>query len=163
MLSSLNACGQTLLDTINHVMDYSKISETKRNVSSRKLKNTKTVRLSSKPLKTRKPKDPPFDLCAATEEVVEAVYSGVTFVPLSKPSSQIFNDSSTDTFSESSHTAFSEESGPKRKTCYIVLDISPEDDWIYSFPIGSWKRTVMKWGDLSSPRFSGLTSRQYFR
>ena len=144
MLNSLNACGQTLLDTINHVMDYSKISESKRNVSTRKLKNTKTVRLSSKPLKTRKLKDPPFDMCIATEEVVEAVFSGVTFVPLSKPSSHIFDDTSADAFSESAHTMFSEESGPKRKTCYIVLDISPEHDWMYSFPIGSWKRTVMK-------------------
>jgi hypothetical protein len=147
MLNSLHACGQTLLDTINHVMDYSKISETERNVSTRKLKNTKTVRLSSKPLRTRKLRDPPFDLCVATEEVVEAVFSGVSFIPLSKRSSQAFDESPADTFSESGRTMFSEDSGPKRKTCYIVLDISPEDDWIYSFPIGSWKRAVMKCGN----------------
>lgn len=54
MLNSLHSCGQTLLDTINQVMDYAKSNESGKTVSSRKLKNTNTIRLSSKPLKTRK-------------------------------------------------------------------------------------------------------------
>lgn len=54
MLNSLHSCGQTLLDTINQVMDYAKGNETGKTVSSRKLKSTNTIRLSSKPLKTRK-------------------------------------------------------------------------------------------------------------
>jgi hypothetical protein len=76
MLNSLNACGQTLLDTINHVMDYAKISEGKKNVSSKSVKSSHTVRLSSKPLKTRRSKAGAFDLGIATEEVIEAVFSG---------------------------------------------------------------------------------------
>lgn len=56
MLNSLHSCGQTLLDTINQVMDYAKSNEAAKTVSSRKLKNTNTLRLSSKPLKNRKTK-----------------------------------------------------------------------------------------------------------
>lgn len=143
-------------------MDYSKISETTRNVSTRKLKSTNTVRLSSKPLKTRRPKDPPFDLCIATEEVVEAVFSGASFIPLSDSSSKPANTSPTDTSSESSKILFSDESGPKRKTFYVVLDISPEDNWVYSFPIGSWKRTVMKCGNQSFLQLAKANTRQHF-
>jgi hypothetical protein len=141
MLNSLNACGQTLLDTINHVMDHSKMSETTKGVSSRRLKNTRTVRLSSKPLKTRRLRDPAFDLGIATEEVVEAVFAGSSFLPI--VSSKNAPVSPTESTSTSAHTEISDPTF-KRKTCYIVLDIAPENDWIYCFPVGSWKRTVMK-------------------
>lgn len=144
MLNSLNSCGQTLLDTINHVMDHSKMSEGTKNVSTRRLKNTKTVRLSSKPLKTRKTlRDPAFDLGIATEEVVEAVFAGSSFLPImsSKNAPLSPTESTTTT---SANTEISDIT-TKRKTCYIVLDVSHEHDWIYCFPVGSWKRTVMKY------------------
>ncbi|KAF9693756.1 hypothetical protein EKO04_008315 [Ascochyta lentis] len=140
MLNSLNSCGQTLLDTINHVMDHSKMSETTKNVSTRRLKNTKTVRLSSKPLKTRRLRDPAFDLGIATEEVVEAVFAGSSFLPIM--SSKNAPLSPTESTSTSAHTEKSDVTF-RRKTCYIVLDIAHEQDWIYCFPVGSWKRAVM--------------------
>ncbi|KAF2625578.1 putative histidine kinase HHK7p [Macroventuria anomochaeta] len=140
MLNSLNSCGQTLLDTINHVMDHSKMSETTNNVSTRRLKNTKTVRLSSKPLKTRRLRDPAFDLGIATEEVVEAVFAGSSFLPIMSLNNVPL--SPTESTSASLHTDVSEPT-TKRKTCYIILDVAHEQDWIYCFPVGSWKRTVM--------------------
>lgn len=150
MLNSLNSCGQTLLDTINHVMDHSKMSETTKNVSTRRLKNTKTVRLSSKPLKIRRlMKDPAFDVSIATEEVVEAVFAGSTFLPIMNsknlPSSLSDEGSSTSALTETTDIS------TKRKTCYIILDIGHNQDWIYCFPVGSWKRTVMKFVLLHSP------------
>ncbi|KAF2833606.1 hypothetical protein CC86DRAFT_311533 [Ophiobolus disseminans] len=135
MLNSLNACGQTLLDTINHVMDYAKRSEGKKNVSSRRLKSTNTVRLSSKPLKNRRSRAGAFNFCTVTEEVIEAVFSGSTYVPVR--GSMIDIDSSTsDSGSESTVV-------PLRKTCHIVLDLAHDQDWVYCFPIGSWRRIVM--------------------
>ncbi|KAH7094565.1 sensor histidine kinase-like protein/response regulator [Paraphoma chrysanthemicola] len=133
MLNSLNACGQTLLDTINHVMDYAKISDVTRNVSSRRLKSTHTIRLSSKPIKSRRSRAGAFDLSIATEEVVEAVFSGSSYVPVSgtmmdEPTSP--SESGSDPLT-------------KRKTCYVVLDLSSESDWVYCFPVGSWRRIVM--------------------
>ena len=142
MLNSLNSCGQTLLDTINHVMDYSKMSLTTKSVSTRRLKNTKTVRLSSKPLKIRRSlRDPAFDLVIATEEVVEAVFAGSSFLPIM--SSKNAPLSPTEPTTTLANTEFSDIT-TKRKTCYIILDVAHEQDWIYCFPVGSWKRTVMK-------------------
>ncbi|KAF3036936.1 hypothetical protein E8E12_005896 [Didymella heteroderae] len=141
MLNSLNSCGQTLLDTINHLMDHSKMSETTKNVSTRRLKDTKTVRLSSKPLKTRRvSKEPAFDLSLATEEVVEAVFAGSSFLPIM--SSKNAPLSPTESTTTSTITDLSDFT-TKRKTCYIILDVGHEQDWIYCFPVGSWKRTVM--------------------
>ncbi|KAF2127320.1 hypothetical protein P153DRAFT_368634 [Dothidotthia symphoricarpi CBS 119687] len=140
MLNSLNACGQTLLDTINHVMDYAKISEAKRQVSSRRLMNSNTIRLSSKPLKGRRSKDAAFDLGIATEEVVEAVFSASSYVFVS--STQDLAASPRESSSDNGRTTF-HDSTPKRKPTFIVLDIAYEEDWLYCFPVGSWKRIVM--------------------
>ncbi|OAL47145.1 hypothetical protein IQ07DRAFT_682628 [Pyrenochaeta sp. DS3sAY3a] len=133
MLNSLTACGTTLLDTINHVMDYAKISEPRKAVASRRLKNSNTIRLSSKPLKITRVQDPAFDFGLATEEVIEAVFAGSSFIPNATamidppvtPSVEI------------------PEFFPKRKACYIILDVDFAEDWIFSFPAGSWRRIVM--------------------
>jgi signal transduction histidine kinase len=115
----------------SHVMDHAEIGEASKSVSSRRLKSTHTVRLSSKPLKNRRSRAEAFDLSSATEEVIEAVFSGSSYVPVS---STIRN-------SAPSH---SHPHQPKtRKICYVVLDVAPEDDWIYCFPVGSWRRIVM--------------------
>lgn len=135
MLNSLNACGQTLLDTINHVMDHAKISETRRRSSSRKLKDTNTVRLTSKLRKNRKPQTGAFNLAIATEEVIEAVFSASSYVPISSPMLDLPGSSSD---SGAEETA-------KRKICFVVLNIAQDgnEDWTYNFPVGSWKRIVM--------------------
>ncbi|KAF1921711.1 hypothetical protein BDU57DRAFT_59188 [Ampelomyces quisqualis] len=133
MFNSLNACGQTLLDTINHVMDHAEISETTRNVSSRRLKSSNTVRLSSKPLKNRRGKAGAFDLGIATEEVVEAVFSGSSYTPAS---ATLMNGDVSPTRSEA-------DLASHRKACYIALDIATKSDWAYCFPVGSWRRIVM--------------------
>jgi signal transduction histidine kinase len=135
MLNSLNACGQTLLDTINHVMDYAKMSEGIKTVSSRRLKSTHTVRLSSKPHKSRRSKAGGFDLGIATEEVIEAVFSGSSYIPVS---GAVLDTGPSVSESETGSTTV-----VKRKNCFIVLDIAQQDNWVYSFPIGSWRRIVM--------------------
>jgi signal transduction histidine kinase len=114
-------------------MDYAQISEATRNVSSRRLKSTNTVRLSSKPLKSRRSRAGAFDFSIATEEVVEAVFSGSSYIPVS---AAIMDATSSPSQPKSNQT-------PTRKTCYVVLDVAPEDDWVYCFPIGSWRRIVM--------------------
>lgn len=144
MLNSLNSCGQTLLDTINHLMDHSKMSETSRNVSRKRLKDTNTVRLSSKPLKIRRsPHDPAFDLGIATEEVVEAVFAGSSFLPIMNSKQALLH--STEPTSPTSVSTGMTDPTVKRKTCYVILDIAPEQEWMFCFPLGSWKRTVMKY------------------
>jgi signal transduction histidine kinase len=112
-------------------MEHAEIGEASKSVSSRRLKSRHTVRLSSKPLKNRRSGSEAFDLSSATEEVIEAVFSGSSYVPVSSAMS-------------SSAPLQSHPHQPKtRKTCYVVLDVAPEDDWVYCFPVGSWRRIVM--------------------
>jgi signal transduction histidine kinase len=117
----------------NHVMDYAKISGTTRNVSSRTLTSAHTIRLSSKPVRSQRSRAGAFDLSIATEEVIEAVFSGSSYVPVSGTSKDAASSSS---LSEPDETT-------NRKICYIVLDVASENDWIYCFPVGSWRRIVM--------------------
>ncbi|KAL5375022.1 hypothetical protein DPSP01_011512 [Paraphaeosphaeria sporulosa] len=141
MLNSLHSCGQTLLDTINQVMDYAKSNEAGKTVSSRRLKNSNTIRLSSKPLKTRKIKQPSFDLRLATEEVVEAVFSGSLYIPVLDPNESVTTPPTEPEF----NPVLNEElpTSSNRKQCYIVLDLAQDDDWVRCFPVGAWKRIVM--------------------
>lgn len=114
-------------------MDYAKISEENKTVSSKRLKNENTIRLSSKPLKSRRRKVSAFDLGIATEEVIEAVFSGSSYIP------------ATSRLMEASITPTDEHavSFPQRTARFIVLDLAYDDDWVFSFPIGSWRRIVM--------------------
>ncbi|KAL1608176.1 hypothetical protein SLS60_003115 [Paraconiothyrium brasiliense] len=142
MLNSLHSCGQTLLDTINQVMDYAKSNEAPKTVSSRKLKSSNTIRLSSKPLKTRKVKQSSFDLALATEEVVEAVFSGALYIPVIGQSEDVVQSPGG---SEDDDPILNADlpTSSNRKQCYIVLDLAQEDDWNRCFTVGAWKRIVM--------------------
>ncbi|KNG47927.1 sensor histidine kinase response regulator [Stemphylium lycopersici] len=148
MFNSLHGCGITLLDTINHVMDYAKISEPKKGVSSKRIKSENTVRLSCKPVKSGRKKGPAFDIGVATEEVVEAVFSGSSYTPVS---SKLIE-------TPSSHS--DDESTPPttRRARFIVFELAHEEDWVFSFPIGSWRRIVMNlFGNAVKYTESGLT------
>ncbi|KAF2793794.1 hypothetical protein K505DRAFT_35491 [Melanomma pulvis-pyrius CBS 109.77] len=145
MLNSMAACGQTLLDTIDHVLDYSKVNEPSQNVSSKRLKGTKTICLSSKPLKTQRPTitaspHPAIDLGLATEEVVEAVFAGQSYQAIS----DILDDGviSPQESRNTDHDSSFFQIPVKRKSCFIVLDVQ-DQDWSFCLPIGAWRRILM--------------------
>jgi len=136
MLNSLSACGTTLLDTINHVMDFSKLTgcdSKRKGLSSRRLQNSNTIRLSSKPVKGSRHENLAFDFAIATEEVVEAVFSGASYLPVA---SKLMEAPTSPSDEPPNSVAL-------RKFCFVVLDLSYEEDWVYSFPVGSWRRIVM--------------------
>ena len=133
MLNSLHGCGITLLDTINQVMDYGKISESRNSISSKRIKSENTIRLSCKPVKSRRRKDPAFDIGTVTEEAVEAVFLGSSYIPVT---AKYIEELPSRTGHESTPL-------PKRKVRFVILEVAYEDDWMFSFPIGSWRRIVM--------------------
>ncbi|KAF2709444.1 hypothetical protein K504DRAFT_481837 [Pleomassaria siparia CBS 279.74] len=145
MLNSMEACGQTLLDTIDHVLDYSKINEPTQNVTTKRLRGMKTICLTSKPLRSHRPAIatidyPSVDLGLATEEVVEAVFAGQSYHAI------------TDSIDEGIMSPPDSRSGDKdymfptiarkRKVCFVILDIE-EQDWKFSLSIGAWRRILM--------------------
>lgn len=88
LVDTVSSCGRTLLDTINHILDYSKINSFER--------NWRNVRKPGSKLRgpdKRKLNDtaaPPMmniyatlDVAAVTEEVVEGVYAGQIYQDIS--------------------------------------------------------------------------------
>lgn len=77
LIGAIETCGKTLLDTIDHLLDYAKINNLNRASSHlgspRGRKTWKDPRSVAEPLSTT------FDLALLLEEVVEAVFAGQTF------------------------------------------------------------------------------------
>ncbi|PVI04433.1 hypothetical protein DM02DRAFT_716256 [Periconia macrospinosa] len=130
MINSLGSCGQTLLDTIDHVLDYAATTKTKS--SSKKLKGPEAIPLSSKASKKRRrtnvSRSPAINLQKITEETLETVISGQSYVLLQAQDWD--NLPST---------------GASSRKCdrYIVLDVAEEDNWNYHVDSGGWRRVVM--------------------
>lgn len=144
MLNSLGACGQTLLDTINHVLDYAKSGDTGKNTVSKRVRGKRSVRLASKTSGRRRfggimSQDPALDLAVATEEVVEACFSGTSYKYLVHEDLDLISPQ----IGLSSVEENPFDQSWKRKSRYVVLDIAHEDDWNYCVPAGSWRRVLM--------------------
>ncbi|KIW10360.1 hypothetical protein PV08_11322 [Exophiala spinifera] len=77
MLISVETCGKTLLDTVNHVLDYAKIN----NLSGRGSRKTGSTRNQGYQQATNSDDSltADFDLALIVEEAVEAVYAGQVF------------------------------------------------------------------------------------
>lgn len=76
MIVTVETCGKTLLDTVNHVLDYAKINHLSKS-SSRRDKIETGISTFDSQITTTLNTD--FDLAAVIEEVVEAIYAGQTF------------------------------------------------------------------------------------
>ena len=96
LADTIDSCGRTLLDTINHVLDFSKINSFERNWKKLRPRGmdgrTDSFPTVSKYSKTSSPSigAPPLlniyavtNIAAITEEVVEGVYAGQTYQDIS--------------------------------------------------------------------------------
>jgi signal transduction histidine kinase len=81
LINSIYTCGKTLLDTLNHVLDYSKINKLGRTQMRRGAKQNKHIKLSSDSLESLN-MTAVVDLSTLIEEVVDAIAAGHTFQTL---------------------------------------------------------------------------------
>lgn len=146
MLNTMAACGHILLDTIDHILDYSKINESNRSVSSKRLNGTKTICLSSRPLKGHRPcaatpQYSTFDIGLVTERVVEALFASQSYQAISDN----LEDGSLPPLGSRSadNDSMFPPNPPNRKNCFIVLDIA-DYDWRFCLPASSaWRRVLV--------------------
>lgn len=130
LISTADSCARTLLDTINMVLDYSKINSFERNATkARKSKNSgrKLGQGIQQPLMNIYGD---VNLAAITEEVVEGVATG-----------QMFRDSlagfdSVDMHFDNDSRSFERDASSKTATIRradveIILDITADKDWTY--------------------------------
>ncbi|KAI4847792.1 hypothetical protein E4T44_04313 [Aureobasidium sp. EXF-8845] len=123
LVETVDTCGRTLLDTINHLLDFSKINNFTRNKSKRQ-KNSETRRADMLSL------DSTVHLPTITEEALETVFAGYT--------------SSVHSREDSDSSQASKNTTPKRNV-EVIVDIEAKDHekWLLCTEGGAWKRLVM--------------------
>ncbi|KAF4439936.1 hypothetical protein F53441_12437 [Fusarium austroafricanum] len=134
LVNSISTCGKTLLDTLNHVLDFSKINNLGSGQTRKGAKHSKIISLSSDSMESLN-MTASVDLSILVEEVVDAVATGHNFKKLpNKRASQ--GDAVMD--------------GPQRipgpgseHPVSILLDISPRTSWVVKTQPGALRRIVM--------------------
>lgn len=143
LVDTISSCGRTLLDTINHILDYSKINTFERSFNNARKRGSKL----RGPEKRRIGENdaPPMmniyqtiDVAAVTEEVVEGVYAG-----------QVYQDISSTDVTDFSHgaqaKALERGVGKKRKKLglakevEVIIDIAHEN-YVFTTQPGALKR-----------------------
>lgn len=143
LISTVNSCSRTLLDTINHILDFSKINSFERNwrnvrkprVGTR-TNSTTSGKLSAKRIMQKEA--PPLmniyaitDVAAVTEEVVEGVYAGQVYQDIHSAELMDFSSNamgrSSSRSGNRSHIAGSSGEQLSAKEIDVILDIAPSD------------------------------------
>lgn len=148
LINTIDSCGRTLLDTINHVLDFSKINSFERNFKKRTRARNNSVRA------TQGPQMPQImniyattDVAAVCEEVVEGVYAGQVYQDISSTEISDIAPSTRCITSEgglATHKSLLEGSGAHttKKALEIVLNIEP-GDYTFTTQPGAIRRVIM--------------------
>ncbi|WXC61423.1 hypothetical protein SNK03_007298 [Fusarium graminearum] len=135
LVNSIATCGKTLLDTLNHVLDFSKIN----NLGSgrtRKGKHAKIISLSSDSMESLN-MTAAVDLSVLVEEVVDAVATGHNFKKLPKKSVDQGCDGMLGAGEQVVGGLGTEH------PVSILLDITPRTSWMVRTQPGAIRRIVM--------------------
>ncbi|KAJ5885056.1 hypothetical protein N7495_009566 [Penicillium taxi] len=133
LLETVNACGRTLLDTMNQVLDFSKVVSLERTLKSLKRKNESPLDFKgTRKLGSHLDSYVITDLAILTEEVVEGICLGHTYGQNSTASADLPMLFSSNAPKPRSHQSNVE----------VVLDIQHRD-WVYRTQPGALRRIVM--------------------
>lgn len=141
MALSVALAGRTLLDTVNHILDYSKISNLTRD---QKKERTRIDAARHKPADTNEynPHDMvDVDIARLTEEVVESVVNAFRY-------SQSFADTSTDNRGSAARAETDAQLG--NRSISVTLDIDKRASWNTPMTPGSWTRVLTNIGKTGS-------------
>jgi signal transduction histidine kinase len=128
MSLSVALAGRTLLDTVNHILDYSKISNLTRGQKKDRARVDAARHKSAHVEESDKALLTVIDLARMTEEVVESVVSAHRF-------SKSFDRNGTLSKTESSASS-------QPDTVAFVLDIEKRSSWATAMTPGSWTRVL---------------------
>ncbi|KAL1633941.1 hypothetical protein SLS56_002532 [Neofusicoccum ribis] len=137
IVNSIAVCGRTLLDTVQNVLEYSKINEFTGPYSKDATSSNMRLRRSSMDAAST---TPAVNLCQLTEETVEAVFAGQSYNILSSRSGKSDSgDEALEQPSPSSH-AYKE---PVRKSVRVILDLPVRPCWTFAIRSGTWRHILM--------------------
>ena len=145
LVHTVETCGKTLLDTIDHLLDYAKIN----NFVNKPRERASSTRSARGPQDGGDQKsfalDVDVDLSVITEEVMETVFAGHDFTSLggSDPANNKDNAPSA-AFAQqvggNVHKGPSESGGHNKKKVSVIVDIdkAAESHWIFRTQAGAW-------------------------
>lgn len=145
LFSSIETCGKTLLDTIDHVLDYAKINKLRKGNSTRKRGHHSKSGYRRETVGSIVGLTAEFDLAALVEEVVDAVTAGHAFrrthhdtIHGQPPSGGGPVIASTADSSLAVQSPGIPEIDP-----VVILDIKPRHSWFVRTQPGALRRIVM--------------------
>ncbi|KAI7088863.1 hypothetical protein KC356_g3000 [Hortaea werneckii] len=161
LLQTADTCGKTLLDVINHLLDYAKINNLtrfKENTPRSAMRRATQSETSTESVGTtvskarrlrRQMSHGNVDLCGVTEEVVETVCAGDDFQRGGgvdrNGGTQATRTASADQEPPEDLSDFGDENKSTRKKVSVILDIDNSEHrmWLFHTPVGAWRRIIM--------------------
>ncbi|KAI2794577.1 hypothetical protein POX_a01176 [Penicillium oxalicum] len=136
LIETVEACGRTLLDTMNQVLDFSKLMALERKSRRRRRRKAMSQELDNSTFSAaRLDLCTPTDLSVVAEEVVEGVFLGHLYNQKSAASLDLLGTSLVaQEFPADFHTF--------RSNVKVIVDIASED-WNYHAPPGAVRRIIM--------------------
>ena len=145
LVDTIASCGRTLLDTINHILDYSKINSFERNWRNVRKPGSRARGAANRRIADKEA--PPMlniyatvDVAAITEEVVEGVYAGQIYQDISSTEATDFSKGAK---AEALDRGIGNHSRVKTanaaKAVEVILDIAHEN-YVFTTQPGALKR-----------------------
>jgi signal transduction histidine kinase len=134
MVNNISASGRVLLDTINHVLDFSKVNrrvKTKGTGSKRRSANKSRLSFQEHKHLDNTTEDS-ADMCVLSEEVLESVWAGRKLTKLAYQTPGI------STMPKSQSLL-----GPAETPVTIITDIRWQPNWTYEIDPGAWSRILL--------------------
>jgi signal transduction histidine kinase len=130
MIDTIEQCGTTLLDTIQHILDFAKIN----NFTKSRKKGTveEPTGEGSQPRSMGLRVD--IDLSVVTEDVIDSVYAGHEF--RNKSSGEVANEAGGFPFEGL-------ESASKKEGLEVIMDIDWRPNWVFDTQSGALRRILM--------------------
>ncbi|KAJ5689062.1 hypothetical protein N7462_003454 [Penicillium macrosclerotiorum] len=128
LLDTVQSCGRTLLDTLNHLLDYAKINTLgSSQTSNHEERNNNSLSQMATPGPIHDE-----DLGSLVQEVVEGLLAGLEF-----------HRRETDAASEPQKRTVSSIENDGQNRMITIVDIEWQDSWHYPVYAGAWRRVVM--------------------
>ncbi|KAK2037757.1 hsp90-like protein [Colletotrichum somersetense] len=146
LISSIATCGKTLLDTLNHVLDYSKINRLGRAQMRRRAKQNQNrpVAITSDSLESLSMTSV-VDMAVLVEEVVDAIAAGHAFKKLvgTGPFDGPIKPSISVNESKNIRSVGNFQPQGQKGIVSVLVDIDPKTPWLVKTQPGALRRIIM--------------------
>ncbi|KAL3420076.1 Sensor protein GacS [Phlyctema vagabunda] len=129
MVNNISASGKVLLDTINHVLDFSKVNKKVKQRPKRFRRRGGKLSKTVSPERTDTDGEDLENICVLSEEVVNSVYAGRNMGRLAR-------EISAGRISKSDPNA-------TRSPVTVIMSVANRSNWSFRIDAGAWRRILM--------------------